>query len=128
MTAEPGAVSTSRVKLSVTSSVRQAPDSVEVSSAFPSAMRSRAVTDWVMVCSSGLIARAVTHSAKRRNPNRVKAQAKGFSSACQIDQRSVACDASWGLSCCGAGGEENHPAGTARETPRSIRDRGTVGV
>ena len=35
-----------------------------------------AVTDWVMVCSSGLITRAVTHSANRRKPGRVKAQAK----------------------------------------------------
>ena len=35
-----------------------------------------AVTDWVMVCSSTLRARAVTHSTKRRYPGRVKAQAK----------------------------------------------------
>src|SRR4051812_19623838 len=50
-----------------------------------------AVTDWVMVCSSTLRARAVTHSAKRRYPGRVKAQAKGRSSACQAVQTSVAC-------------------------------------
>ena len=38
-----------------------------------------AMTDWVMVCSSTLSARAVTHSANRRCPGRVKAQAKDWS-------------------------------------------------
>ena len=36
--------------------------------AFQSPGRSRASTDWVMVCSSTLIARAVIHSAKRGKP------------------------------------------------------------
>ena len=70
---------------------RQAPDSAKVSIAFQSASRSMAMTDWVMVCSSTFRARAVTHSAKRRCPGRVKAQAKDCRSDCQIDQRSVAC-------------------------------------
>ena len=53
----PGAVSTSRVRTRVTSAGHQAPYSAKDSSAFQSAMRSMAVTDWVMVCSSTLSAR-----------------------------------------------------------------------
>src|SRR3954464_3994193 len=72
--------------------------------AFQSAGRSRARTDWVMVCSSTLRAMAVIHSAKRRKPRRVKAQAKEPRRSCQTDQSNVACDmarllygAKWGL-------------------------------
>src|SRR5712692_11190749 len=43
-----------------------------------------------MVCSSTLMARAVIHSANRRNPRRLKQQAKGSSRSCQLDQTSVA--------------------------------------
>ena len=43
---------------------------------FQSAGHSRARTDWVMVCSSPLMAMAVTHSANRRKLGPVKAQAK----------------------------------------------------
>jgi len=60
--------------------------SAKDSSAFQSAGRSRARTDWVMVCSSPLMAMAVIHSANRRKLGRVKAQAKADSRACQIDQ------------------------------------------
>src|SRR5262249_9142389 len=60
------------------------------SSAFQAPGCSRARTDWVMVCSSTLMAMAVIHSAKRGKPRRVKAHAKAFSRACQIDQVSVA--------------------------------------
>src|SRR6516225_11468418 len=56
-----------------------------------------------MVCSSTLRAMAVIHSAKRRKPGRVKAQAKALSRACQVDQVSVAsvmmrllCRGRWG--------------------------------
>ncbi len=55
-----------------------------------SAGRSRARTDWVMVCSSPLMAMAVIHSANRRKLGRVKAQAKADSRACQIDQSRLA--------------------------------------
>src|SRR5512142_2664821 len=96
------------------------------SSAFQSAGRSRASTDWVMVCSSTLRANAVTHSTKRRYPSRVKAQTKGRSSACQIDQRSVA--SVMGASPNGAGWEGDHPAGSARQMPRTTGYRGLVGV
>src|SRR4051812_9665422 len=48
-------------------------------------------TDWVTVCSSTLRAMAVIHSKKRRCPGRVKAEAKGRSKSCQIDQSKVAC-------------------------------------
>ena len=75
----------------VTEPVRHEPDSAKVSRAFQSAIRSMAMTDWVMVCSSGLIARAVIHSANRRNPGRVNAQAKAESSDCQTGQTGVAC-------------------------------------
>ncbi len=60
------------------------------SGAFQSAGRSRARTDWVMVCSSPLMAMAVTHSANRRKLGPVKAQAKADSRACQIDQSRLA--------------------------------------
>src|SRR4051812_22913896 len=57
-----------------------------------------------MVCSSTLRAMAVIHSAKRRKPRRVKAQAKEPRRSCQTDQSNVACDmarplygAKWGL-------------------------------
>src|SRR5262249_18261301 len=43
-----------------------------------------------MVCSSTLSAMAVIHSAKRGKPRRVKAHAKDWSRACQIDQVSLA--------------------------------------
>ena len=43
-----------------------------------------------MVCSSPLMAMAVTHSANRRKLGRVKAQAKADSRACQIDQSRLA--------------------------------------
>jgi hypothetical protein len=73
-----------------------------------------AVTDWVMVCSSGLIARAVTHSANRRNPGLVKAHAKAESKDCQRAQTSVACGMGRLLSRCHTGCD--HPVGSARET------------
>src|SRR3954467_4009156 len=69
----------------------QAPYSANDSIAFQSAVRSMATTDWVMVCSSTLRTSAVTHSTKRRCPGRGKAEAKGWSSRCQSDQRRVAC-------------------------------------
>jgi len=53
-----GAYSTSRTELRVTPSGRQAPYSAKVSTAFQSANRSMAVSDWVMVCSPTLRARA----------------------------------------------------------------------
>jgi hypothetical protein len=81
----------SRARLRVTAAAFQAPYSAKDAIAFQSAKRSMAVTDWVMVCSSTFNAKAVTHSAKRRWPGRVKAQAKDRSSDCQMDQRSVAC-------------------------------------
>src|SRR5512135_3583291 len=75
-----------------------------------------------MVCSSTLRANAVTHATKRRYPSRVKAQTKGRSSACQIDQRSVA--SVMGASPNGAGCEGDHPAGSARQMPRTTGYRG----
>src|SRR5512144_1030145 len=122
----PGACSTKRVRLRVTAGASQAPYSAKDSIAFQSAGRSRASTDWVMVCSSTLRARAVTHSTKRRNPDRVKAQWKGQSSACQMDQRSVA--SVIGTSPSGARWESDHPAGSARPMPCSIGYRGSVRV
>src|SRR5512135_2584052 len=116
----------SRAKLRVTSSARQAPYSAKDSNAFQSAVRSMATTDWVMVCSSTLRARAVTHSTKRRYPCRVKAQAKARSSACQSDQRSVACVMGHLLLRCQMGSD--HPTGSAQEIPHSIGYRGSVGV
>src|SRR4029453_19383854 len=83
-------------------------------------------TDWVMVCSSTFNARAVIHSTKRRNPGRGKAPGKGGSSACQMDQRSVA--SVIGTSPSGAVWESNHPAGSARPMSRSRGDRSSVGV
>src|SRR5579862_2704985 len=107
-----------RVKARVTLSACQAPYSAKDSRAFQSPGCSRARTDWVMVCSSTLIAMAVIHSAKRGKPRRVNAQAKAWSRACQIDQVSVASvmmrllgGASWGW---------NHLAGSDQETPRSM--------
>ena len=73
----------------MTWSACQAPYSAKDSRAFQSAGCSRARTDWVMVCSSTLSAMAVIHSAKRRKPRRVKADAKE-QRACQMDQMSVA--------------------------------------
>jgi len=73
----------------VTRSWCQEPYSAKDSRAFQAAGCSRARTDWVMVCSSTLIAMAVIQSAKRWNPRRVKAQAKALSRACQMDQVSV---------------------------------------
>src|ERR1700740_1935501 len=79
------------VKRRVTASAFHAPYSAKDSRAFQSATRSTAMTDGVMVCSSTLSASAVTHSTKRRWPGRVKAPAKGRSSACQRCQSIVAC-------------------------------------
>src|SRR4051812_18251506 len=100
----PGARSIRRVRPHVRESARQAPYSANDSMAFQSAGRSRASTDWVMVCSSTLRAMAVIHSAKRRRPRRVKAQAKEPRRACQTDQSNGGCDmarlrygAKWGL-------------------------------
>src|SRR3954465_8308046 len=87
----PGARSTSPARVRVTRSPRQAPVSAKVSMAFQSAGRSIARTDWVTVCSSTLRAMAVIHSKKRRCPGRGKAEAKGRSKSCQIDQSKVAC-------------------------------------
>jgi len=64
--------------------VRQVLYSANDSMAFQSKGRCRAKTDWVMVCSSTLVAMAVIHSAKRRYPRREKPQAKRWSTACQI--------------------------------------------
>src|SRR5208283_2308854 len=58
--------------------------------AFQAAGCSRARTDWVMVCSSTLMAMAVIHSAKRWKPRREKAHAKVLSKTCQMDQVSLA--------------------------------------
>src|SRR5690348_14305875 len=71
---------------------RQAPYSAKDSRAFQSSGRSMARTDWVMVCSSTLSARAVIHSTKRRWPALVKAQAKELSKSCQMDQSCVTSD------------------------------------
>src|SRR5438874_4991420 len=78
------------VKARVTSSGRQAPYSAKDSRAFQAPGCSRARTDWVMVCSSTLIAMAVIHSAKRWKPRWVEAPAKALSRPCQRDQASVA--------------------------------------
>jgi hypothetical protein len=75
----------------VTASRFQAPVSAKVSIAFQSADRSMARTDRVMVCSSTFSAMAVIQAKKRRCPGRVKAESKGRSRACQIDQSKVAC-------------------------------------
>ena len=80
----------------------QEPYSAKDSRAFQAAGCSRAKTDWVIVCSSTFSAMAVIHSAKRWKPRQVKAQAKVFSKACQMDQVSLAsvmmrllCRGSW---------------------------------
>ena len=73
----------------MTRSSCQEPYSAKDSRAFQAAGCSRARTDWVMVCFSTLSAMAVTHSAKRWKPWRVKAQAKALSRACQMDQVSL---------------------------------------
>ena len=80
----------------------QEPYSAKDSRAFQAAGCSRAKTDWVIVCSSMFSAMAVIHSAKRWKPRQVKAQAKVFSKACQMDQVSLAsvmmrllCRGSW---------------------------------
>ena len=62
-----------RVRVRVTRSWCQEPYSAKDSS-FQAAGCSRARTDWVMVCSSTLIAMAVIHSAKRWKPRRVNAR------------------------------------------------------
>src|SRR5947208_4040173 len=73
--------------------------------------------DWVMVCSSTFRASAVTHSAKRRWPGRVKAQVKDWSSACQMDRSKVA--SVIGASPCWVGWDGSHPSRSARQMPRS---------
>ena len=85
-----GAVAIRRARVRVTRSWCQEPYSAKDSSAFQAADCSRARTDWVMVCSSTLIAMAVIHSAKRWKPRRVNAQAKALSKTCQMDQVSLA--------------------------------------
>ena len=93
----------------------QAPYSAKDSRAFQSAARSRARTDWVMVCSSTLSAKAVIHSAKRWRPRRVKAQPKALSRDCQMVQVSVA-SFMMRLLCRGQKGFSHHLAGSDQET------------
>ena len=93
----------------------QAPYSAKDSKAFQSAARSRARTDWVMVCSSTLIAMAVIHSAKRWKPRQVKAHAKALSRACQMDQVSLA-SVIMRLLCRGQLRFSHHLAGSDQET------------
>src|SRR5262249_6162597 len=51
--------------------------------------RSRPISDWVMVCSSTLRAKPVTHSTKRCWPRWVKPTAIGNRMACQSDHSGV---------------------------------------
>src|SRR6266404_7167826 len=68
----------------------QQPYSANDSKAFQSSGRSRAMRDWVMVCSSTLRARPVAHSTKRQRPGRVKPTATESRMACQSDHSRVA--------------------------------------
>src|SRR5512143_1352860 len=99
---------------------RQAPYSAKDSRAFQSSGRSMARTDWVRVGSSTFSARAVIHSAKRQWPARVKAQAKGLSKPCQIDQSRVT--SVLGASPYGPGWGGCYPSRSARTMPGSIDD------
>src|SRR5262249_57394977 len=68
----------------------QQPYAAKLSKACQSLGRSRPTRDWVMVCSSTLRTRPVSHSRKRCQPGVVKAPAQASNSACQWDQSWVA--------------------------------------
>src|SRR5262245_34676490 len=68
----------------------QEPYSAKDSRAFQSWGRSRAMRDWVMVCSSTLRASPVTHWTKRCLPRWVKPRAMDRTMACHSGQSQVA--------------------------------------